>query len=223
MPATNGNDVLATTSDGEILHGLGRNGLAEQPLQLHDALRDAGSDTLRTDLYFAYDPVDCAITQYGGTGNDLLIATLAASGGRADILLDGGTEDDEIDIYVVGSDFAFAPTDFYTMANGGTGRDRITFQADLGHGYGGIVHNVADGGAGDDYIYANSFLPGSNTLNGGTGNDSRHRELRQLLLSVRRGQHPVRRCRGRCTLRGHPGRIGHRPVLQLLADAVERA
>ena len=172
MPATNGNDVLATTSDGEILHGLSGMDSLSSLYNFTTLYGDAGSDTLRTDLYFAYDPVDCGITQYGGTGNDLLIATLAASGGRADILLDGGTEDDEIDIYVVGSDFAFAPTDFYTMANGGTGRDRITFQADLGHGYGGIVHNAADGGAGDDYIYANSFLPGSNTLNGGTGNDA---------------------------------------------------
>lgn len=181
MAATNGDDVLDTSFDGEMLHGLRGNDILNSTYNDTQLYGDDGDDQLTTKFaYFYHEALALAAWQYGGRGTDQLIAELGApsGGGTANLYQYGGLGNDSIKAFTYVSDSDFVgPTDLTTEAHGGSGNDNIDVLADLSAGEGTIT-NAVFGGAGNDSIkligqgsYFGTMSQLSNTVDGGTGDD----------------------------------------------------
>jgi Ca2+-binding RTX toxin-like protein len=173
MPATEFDDVLTTTSDGEVLRGLGGNDRLTSVHNHTTLFGDAGDDVLITRL--SSDQAYARAVQSGGEGNDVLLAAVRAEI-SAEIVQEGGDGDDEIVATAVVYPFE-ENTAATTRTFGGGGHDRINVTAVLG-GMTGTAMNVSSGGDGNDYIVAHAETEfggftsyAYNLIDGGDGDD----------------------------------------------------
>lgn len=182
MAATNGDDVLDTVFDGEILYGLRGNDILNSIYNDTQLYGDDGDDQLTTKFAYAnYEALALAAWQYGGRGNDQLTAELGApsDGGTTNIYQYGGLGNDNIKAYAYVSDFDFyGPTDLFVEARGGTGNDTIDVISVLEGAGDGSATNTVFGDAGNDTIKAigDSSFYGmwftlSNIVDAGSGDD----------------------------------------------------
>lgn len=185
MPATNGDDVLGTTYEGEALDGLAGDDVLESAFNKTTLLGSGGDDTLTT-VFLPDELRDEATSasQYGGAGNDRLYAELGTydiegpvEGEQvfASIYQDGGIGDDVIEARL--SDYAFSRGLLSAEIHGGAGNDAITALSSL-ETFAHEVMNSIYGDGGDDTITAlavTSFFSDSdsatNLIYGGFGND----------------------------------------------------
>lgn len=192
--ATNGDDFLYTTSDGQTIDGLGGRDQIESSHNFARLLGNAGDDWLLTNYelpdYEWEDDTDIATFQSGGAGDDQL-----------DVVLTFGlpTVDGEIDVGIssdmraemsggdghdmLSLDMLSIQADMSAVLSGGAGADRIIAKAtNLGLAdYGARSHDLsASGGAGDDVIRLGSDTGGTRFINfdatlsatGGAGDDT---------------------------------------------------
>jgi Ca2+-binding RTX toxin-like protein len=148
-----------------------------------------------------YDPVDLLLTLIGGSGNDVLNASLSAGatviGGAGrdhvwasssgPIFVEGGRDADTIygssrndTIYAGdGDDVVYGSAGFDTIY-GAEGNDTLLGEADGDVLFGGMDQDLLDGGAGGDHLLgedSNDFLeggPDNNILDGGARTDTLH-------------------------------------------------
>ncbi len=176
MAATNFDDDLETSYDGEILRGLAGDDRLSSAFNRTTLIGDAGDDIIVTDLFSEADETVAA--QYGNDGNDILSAIVQAGGSRIELLQDGGDGDDQITgRAVLGTYDFFQGKSISNSASGGAGNDTIQLSAILNVDS-GAARNEASGGSGDDRIfaYASTNFYGTqsiafNRIDGGDGND----------------------------------------------------
>ena len=155
MPATNGNDVLNTTFDGQILHGLGGDDKLTSFMFNNTALYgDLGNDTLDTEI-LASGPLSIIARQFGGRGDDQLLASADVTDASVTFVLDGGDGNDELRAFTTGS--SLGDVELANTAYGGDGNDLIDLTVGGGGQTSGSVTNTAFGGAGDDTIYGSAI------------------------------------------------------------------
>lgn len=182
MAATNGDDVLDTVFDGEILHGLRGNDILNSSYNDTQLYGDDGDDQLTTKFAYAnFEALALAAWQYGGRGNDQLTAELGApsGGSTTNIYQYGGLGDDIIKAVAFIADYDFSDTaDISIEVHGGSGSDIIDVSASLDGTNFGSATNTVFGDSGNDTIKATGYssfygmaLSVSNILDAGSGDD----------------------------------------------------
>ncbi|WP_152608518.1 calcium-binding protein [Croceibacterium mercuriale] len=183
---TTGDDTLNTGTNRTTLNGL------------------VGNDTLTTGLLGRGYTGELYAIQNGGTGNDTMSVLINAFTNYAYTQLDGGTGADRLSVNsTLTNEDADATVLIENYLTGGTGDDVIDVDATLSSVSGGninnevyagtgndtvtmtarvlegtdveLAYNYADGGTGDDTIFATAFGDGDdyliNEVSGGIGND----------------------------------------------------
>jgi Ca2+-binding RTX toxin-like protein len=154
---SNGVDALATTTEGEVVLGLGGADRISSSFNRTALVGGKGDDTLITtlDLESSSDPIAGKVVQLGEWGDDSLDATvtLIQGGGTIDVHQDGGTGDDTINAKVTAPAPAFGGLIATIVVNGGRGDDVINVVNDSDIIAGSsLLTNKIDGGDGHDRI-----------------------------------------------------------------------
>jgi choice-of-anchor C domain-containing protein len=155
---SNGVDVLATTTEGEVVFGLGGDDRISSTFNRTALVAGRGDDTLITSVdleTWSSPPQAGKIVQLGESGDDRLDATvtLINGGGTIDVYQDGGTGDDTINARVTAPEPSEGSATTTIVANGGRGDDVINAVNDIDIIAGSsLATSKIDGGAGHDRI-----------------------------------------------------------------------
>ena len=167
---TDQDDILTSTHDGEVIHGLGGNDTIAGTFSRLKLFGDAGNDMITTG---AGDRVSA----FGGDGNDTIYAD-----GNHNTVVEGGKGADLIGINIFNANFPLA----VTLSFAGSVQAVRVFLSSDGTGYGTAGDAKGDvyeslfstvlGSAGDDWIMDTTALgspsgPQSQRFDGAAGND----------------------------------------------------
>jgi Ca2+-binding RTX toxin-like protein len=184
--ATNGRDILDASADGQTLHGLRGNDLLRSTFDRTSLFGDGGNDRLMTTLSLT-ERTGLLARQFGGTGNDVLNASVRANYDgfgddvTSEIVQDGGAGADRTTAHSYVASVGGTARATNTV-NGRAGDDILDVKAEIEFDSApdaSYATNVVFGGGGDDQIkaeatgdFSGADSYSTNRIDGGAGDDT---------------------------------------------------